>query len=198
MIVCERRKLVFLHIPKTAGTSLGEALGFGVHIPHRHSVNISTARRYPDFLRFCFVRDPWDRAVSAFLYSKRMAARGVFNGDPARDFLRERGDVDFRTFAAGFLTRSAAAQSLHFREQTHWIRRGEPQFIGRVERMTADVALLARLIGEPIEIRRSNESSADRPYAAHYDTPTRELIGRIYRNDVALLGYGGAGPSGQG
>lgn len=187
MIVCERRKLVFIHIAKTAGTSVVEALGLGPNL--RHDVKPSTPVTHADYLRFCFVRNPWDRALSAFRYTKRMAAKGVINDDAARLFVKDSPDVAFADFVEGFLARRDVNKILHFREQLFWIRRGKPQFIGRVETIEADMKILSRIVGEDLVLGRRNRSDDARALSEDYDDRTRELVGRIYANDVSFLNY---------
>ena len=185
MIVCERRKLVFIHITKTAGTSVVEALGLGPRLSH--DVKASTPVTHADYFRFCFVRNPWDRALSAFLYTKRMAGRGVVNDDPSRQFMRDHPDVGFAGFVADFLAGRDVNPILHFREQIQWIRRGKPQFIGRVETIESDMRFLSRLVGEELTVGRRNRSAADA--SERYDDRTRKLVGRIYADDIRFLNY---------
>lgn len=190
MNVCERRKLVFLHITKTAGVSVGEALGFGSKVSDaQHDVAMDAAERYVDHLRLCFVRNPWTRALSGFRYTKRMVEKGVVKADPARLFVESRPDVDFPAFVADFLQGADVNRILHFRQQMVWIRRGQPQFIGRVERMDTDLAVLSRLIGEPLSVRRLNVSAPGEPIEEVYDERTRAIVGRLYREDVRFLNY---------
>ncbi|PZQ13079.1 MAG: hypothetical protein DI565_15570 [Ancylobacter novellus] len=190
MNVCERRKLVFLHITKTAGVSIGEALGFGSKVSDaQHDVAMDAAERYADYLRLCFVRNPWARALSGFRYTRRMVEKGVVKSDPARLFIESRPTVDFRAFVADFLQGAEINRILHFRQQMVWIRRGQPQFIGRVERMDADVAALSRLLGEPLPVRRLNASAPGEALEDAYDDRTRAIVGRLYRDDVRFLNY---------
>jgi len=69
--ISDRHKCIFIHIPRSAGTSIKEALelqGRG-HLPWQYYYLV-----YPDkwdsYLKFAIVRNPWDRVVSAYNYAK--------------------------------------------------------------------------------------------------------------------------------
>ena len=91
-------KLVFVHIPKTAGNSVRRALAkSGLDII---DIGHSTPRRQgllgKEYFRFCFVRDPYSRLRSAFyhliavgdepnqancLHEMRVAIRAAYGDD---------------------------------------------------------------------------------------------------------------------
>lgn len=112
MIVCTSRKFIFVHINKTAGTSITEAfapilqwtdivlgvtpIGRVLDQPFQDRFNLckhSTAREiravvgadiWSEFTTFAVVRDPVDRAVSLYHYLKRIETAG----SPARRLRR--------------------------------------------------------------------------------------------------------------
>lgn len=52
---------IFIHIPKTAGSSIQEALGHGGHETIHHYMEQEGFNRA---FKFAFVRNPWDRFIS--------------------------------------------------------------------------------------------------------------------------------------
>ena len=66
-----RYRCFFIHIPRTGGNSIASTIldGRTAHTPY-----FVYQRAYPDefdeFFKFCFVRNPWDRLVSAYFYLK--------------------------------------------------------------------------------------------------------------------------------
>ena len=85
MPVDHDRKLLFIHIPKTGGTTILTLLGlwnkqrapdfqklfgdFGPvdlqHLTLAQTAQFLTPLEFASYFRFAFVRNPWDRAVSA-------------------------------------------------------------------------------------------------------------------------------------
>jgi hypothetical protein len=62
--------VIFVHIPRTAGTSIATALG-SYKKQHQHFFARKHIALRPDWgtcFKFSFVRNPWDRVVSLFTY----------------------------------------------------------------------------------------------------------------------------------
>lgn len=64
------RKLVFVHVPRVAGTSIGSAL-YATHCVHHHSIRFYRAvdpQMFAASRSFALLRDPFDRFLSAFFF----------------------------------------------------------------------------------------------------------------------------------
>ena len=82
-MISHSHQFVFVHIPKTGGTSVANALGsygiqqqgkinFGsIYFKHASAYNLERmmGEEYEKYLRFTIVRNPWDWAVSNFHYN---------------------------------------------------------------------------------------------------------------------------------
>ena len=67
MFVDNIRKLVFIHVPKTGGTSISHTLStFGEVLKPTHTTYTEAIKLFPDYYFFCFVRNPWDRIYSNY------------------------------------------------------------------------------------------------------------------------------------
>lgn len=192
---------VFVHVPKTGGQAILASLGcsyatadlFGlagaVELSHMSAAEIRAAApaAYDGArLRFAFVRDPWDRAVSEFYYT---AGAGAYMAAPA---------PDFPAFVEAIAALDPAAMphgvGCHLRTQSSFLDApgGPPlDFVGRYERFAADVSAVRERLGlPPAEVPLVNASRRPPvPYAAHYTPRLAGIVGRIYAVDVERLGY---------
>ncbi len=68
------RGCIFIHIPKCAGVSVCQSL-FGNlgpgHLTLRQHQEVLDSRTFDSMFKFSFVRNPWDRLVSAFYFLKQ-------------------------------------------------------------------------------------------------------------------------------
>lgn len=190
MLVDHERGFAFLHIPKTAGVAITKALGER-HRPGHH--DLKGLAGVEGLFRFCFVRDPVSRFVSAYKYSVMMAGRGKLNGHPVRTEIIEQGlDSNLEAFIGATLAKrpERLLKNLHFRPQIRWVSAGRPAFIGRYETLERDLEWVTRFLGLPApRLEPANESTDD--LDTRLTSRSRRLIGEVYRDDVELLGYSG-------
>lgn len=186
----DAHRCIFIHVPKTAGSSVAEAL-FGTASRHVDYADYLRAnpRKFRAYFKFAFVRDPWDRLVSTWSFLKR----GGMN-ERDRHWADERLSPfrDFDHFVRDGLSSAAILSWVHFRPQSEFVSSPDGQlmldFVGRYERLEADFALVATRLGIEAQIRKSNQS-AHAPFATCYTAETADIVGRVYRRDAALFGY---------
>jgi hypothetical protein len=187
---------VFIHIPKTAGIYIQEALGLDLYrFPHRTKRFTNKGRvtfghqPYMGLLKkgivskefdrsafkFAICRNPYERAVSHYFYAKRKHPEIIPAGE------------DFLTFTERLPERR---RSVKFRQQATWIENINMSFIGRFETLNKDLSIVAEQLD--INIKRTprrNEMKYD-PYQTYYCETSRENIKRFYDIDFKTFGYG--------
>ena len=143
----------------------------------------SPAARRPDertaftYFKFAFVRNPWDRLVSAFFY----LARGGCNAfDQAfRDAHLAHYAGDFTAFVHD-LERHMDAP--HFRPQCFWVcdatGRVLTDFLGRYETLVGDFTAVAERLDLDAALPFLN-ASEHRFYREHYDGATCAIVRRL-------------------
>lgn len=199
-------RLVYTAVPKVANTSVKAALlasfrtdeEYTENAVHKDFVPYLSARperideRYPDYLHFTFVRNPYDRLVSFW-------AQKIKPGTGVTPRLEELGFRPYRGFAETAELACAVPDGEadpHFRSQTFVLvhdGRFMPQFVGRLETASDDWAVLRRLIaargGWPLQALPVRTTSEHRPAAEYYDDRLAARVADRYERDFALLGY---------
>ena len=215
MLVSDRKRFIFLHNPKAAGSSIRSALAryddrdnFYWH----HEDNIKLSRVvdkahitlddfsvYPDapllddYFVFGFVRNPYARVYSAFL--ERNSQLGI------------NGEIDFNQFVRDELNEINIRfdwKFVHFCPQFHFFYRGgkcRADFIGRLESLGRDfprVINLANLdpdVDLPYLNRRTTDGSHGKgltdvsEYLEKYDPTALAVVNRLYDRDFVYFGY---------
>ena len=85
MVVCHIRKIIFIHIPKTAGSSIEHLLrdegkyeldfigvrnGRSTHHYMGIELKLILKELYPTYYKFSFVRNPYDRLISEYFWCR--------------------------------------------------------------------------------------------------------------------------------
>ena len=110
-MICPLKKFVFIHIPKTGGTSIEDALFTFPEVYHflkdknrnkplinnaffplREAGLAETIKNNPNYFLFAFVRNPWDRFVSLYRHSSRVRLEARTN---KRVKKKQRADLSF-------------------------------------------------------------------------------------------------------
>lgn len=189
-----RERCIFIHIPKTAGTSVAQTL-FGEasrHVPYIEYQKANPAK-YRRFWKFTFVRNPWDRLVSTFFFLK---GGGLNEMDRAWSEQTLAGFTEFEDFVRSWLNPITASSWVHFRPQAEFILDRQDNvmvdFVGRFERLSEDYSVIAGRLGKNTSLPVVNSSAHDH-YSSYYTPETREIVGQVYARDVAAFGYGFGG-----
>lgn len=177
--------VLFVHINKTAGSSIERALGLPFqHRTARELRKLVGRKRWNECFTFAFVRNPWDKVVSHYHFRVKTDQTGL--GNRHLDFnewvMRAYGDRDPRYYD----------EPRMFMPQVDWIsdESGETMvdFVGRFERLEEDFAELCRRIGRSAEL--PHVKSSDRPgYRQIYSEPAARVIRRHFAPDIRRFEY---------
>lgn len=188
-----RHGCLFIHIPKTAGTSILEALGKRtggrLHLPwyvYRAADPLFFAAAW----KFAFVRNPWDRVHSAWSY----LMSGGNQGEDRRLTATLQAFGSFERFVIDGLQAGAWRNHPLFLSQAEFVcgLDGEPivDFLGRYETVEQDFAAIAERLGLPPRLPVRNVTKQRAPSSEQHWTPdTINVIRSIYAQDVRQFGY---------
>lgn len=135
--------------------------------------------------KFTIVRNPWDRAVSAFHYIKQ-----VWQTKETREELIGKRET-FKHFVKCKFSQLGVKANPHFNYQYPCAFFREEQFvdyIGRFENIDEDWKIISEKI-EADPVLPHNNKSEHLPYQHYYDADSKEIIGNIYKDDIRLFGY---------
>lgn len=189
---------IFIHVPKAAGTTVktrlyGEGRGGG----HRRIVEYAAydPAMTRDFFKFGFVRNPWDRLLSAHAYLG--GGRGVTNRD--RRFYREEVKKfgDFESFVLALTNKNTRRRIMsydHFKSQSYWVKiPGQSghalDFLGRFECFEEDFQQVLTRLGKSDAPLGRDRPSVHAPYRNAYTDRMRDVVADLYAEDIRMFGY---------
>lgn len=191
--------MFFVHITKTAGTSIRRCLGFpqanrsnGLFKKHYSCQEIQEIVHpaiWDNAFKFSFVRNPWDRLYSYYHYMKRKFFRAHPSLHPATPGLFP----NFEDWVEEHIVNNDIS-STNYRPQYTWIYNEEGRlqvdFLGKFETLLKDFESIRTIIGEP-DLQLGHYNSTDRPedYKIGYSKRTREIVKSVYREDIELFNY---------
>lgn len=197
-------KYIFIHIPKTAGTSVRHALhqaqfshqSKGTRLAfHKHTPALTIKRNisksiWNSHFKFAFVRNPWDLMVSSYYWWLRKGKR--YSKSIAQKAIQVEQCRDFREFILSDFG-STHINELEARDLSHWIcdENGEiiVDFVGKVENLQQDLEYVFNQLGASCpKVKVSNASQRD-TYQKYYDRETKEAIANRFQWTIETFDY---------
>lgn len=167
----------FVHIPKCAGTSISTIL----NIQPTHT---KASRFDSSCFCFSFVRNPWDRCLSAYIYLKN----GGINKNDEKDSAEYIAGLSFEQFITSKNFEKAVKLQQHFRTCCYYLDR-EIDFIGRFESLEKDFKILCNKINIKHEPLSLINASKHKHYRNYYNNKTIEIVYKNYRQDIERFKY---------
>lgn len=211
-IISPKYKFIYISVPKAASRSLVTALyrkpmiDYGSFEDHNnYSRLLKRNAHYQKYFKFTFVRNPWSRAVSAYLDKIK---------NPSQDSIRDiisaypglKPGMEFGEFIY-FLYRKTGRYDIL--SDRHWIsqyrffmfkKKIDIDFIGKIENFSKDLLSLKQKLNLPdlaapyLNSRlgwRTEEKKERNPfyYRRYYDNNLKNLLAKRYKKDIELFNY---------
>lgn len=186
-MISDKHKCIFVHIIKTGGTSIGKFFrGRKVHKFAKNYKKVVGNKKWTNYFKFTFVRNPWDKMVSQYFYiQKRKEGKYeltvrefilAFESCPESEYINGNGiAVSFNPI------------------QLPWILDDNGNclvdFIGRYENLQEDFNTVCDKIGIPRQQLPHKNKSKHKHYTEYYDDETREIVAEKYAKDIEYFGY---------
>lgn len=178
-------EVLFVHINKTAGSSIERALGLPFqHRTARELRDLVGPKRWEECFTFAFVRNPWDKVASHYHYRVKTNQTGLGQNSI--------GFNEWVVRAYGERDPSYYDHPRMFMPQVEWIDDEGGvclvDFVGRYERLEEDFGTVCERTGRSGDL--PHLKSSDRPhYEKLYSERAAEVVARRFHRDIERFGY---------
>ena len=206
MLVSESHQFLFVHVPRTGGTSMRQILTpystqgskgrvnklwsrLGLapwnrrHFPVHTALSQAEAQLprqvFRDYFKFAFVRNPWERMASHY------QALTLDRGHPRHDKVRSL--ADFAEYLSYEANRGKAFQSLLVTEASGKLGL---DFLGRFENLAADFSDVCARIGIDADLPYLNQANPNGyNWREMYNSSCQALVAKHWAQEIEMLGY---------
>lgn len=191
--VYKNSDIIFIHIPKAAGTSITKEI-YGKRNGHLSAKQIIDEMGKNEFINkfsFSVTRNPYDRLVSAYFYATQGGSKegGITNPEKYKSY-------EFRNFKS-FVKEWLCKQDLNkidviFMPQNIFIYNKKKCLVNEVyklENIDRLIEILNNKLGKSVNLDQRNKSYRARNFMNYYDDETKEMVIKLYYKDFKLFGY---------
>lgn len=184
---------VFIHIPKSGGTSVANAL-YGKRVSHIKAVVLRDRMgtgEYQRMFSFAVVRNPYDRLVSAYHYAKQ--GGGSEGGIRRNPLYKSNVFGSFSSFVNNWLIfQNPEDIDLIFRPQYIFVTDNSDnvlvKWLGKIERKTEIESTVFNALGLKVHLEKRNTSKRN-DFRSYYNSEIQELVYDYYKKDFELFDY---------
>ena len=208
MEISYSHRFIFVHVYRVGGQSVSAALRPYSYVPRQYFARVPVLRRlratqlfklqehyyghikakelkaglppeiFDSFLKFAFVRNPWEWHVSIYHYVRQRTDH------PDHElFTSFRGFEDY--FDWRLNRKGVELQSEFILSDSGDLL---VDFVGRYETLAQDFATVCSRIGIDGALPHNNRST-HRDFREYYTPETRDLVAEAYKDDIDFLGY---------
>jgi len=207
MLISHHNRFLFIHIQKTAGSSLSQLLKENVadlssfRGTHDHALWAKSAGGFiwEDYYKFAFVRNPWDRLVSWYMMITQHSQRLLLEQPGYEHNLLWRYVLENADSFESFIHNCTACiddvdgrKSFVFNQLDYLTDEAGNcivDFIGRFETFSADTLKLCDALGlDNVAISHTN-TSTHAHYRDYYNDVTRRLVAQRFAKDIDYFSY---------
>lgn len=199
-MIINSQKFIFVHIPKTGGTSvekLFDSSFYGWDEKHNlwkqhcsiHQMQSLYGIDIDNYYKFSIIRNPWDRAVSDYKWWTRPSS-------PFFDFLKSTTLEDYLLIRHGYEKinhlRDKTGRADHFYAQYSFIEIDEHNYMDRIirfENLQQDFNIVCDEIGGRRQQLPHTNKTNRQHYSEYYNQKTIDIVSQKYRKDIEYFNY---------
>ncbi|MCV3488049.1 sulfotransferase family protein, partial [Campylobacter lari] len=192
----DKYKCIFIHVPKVAGSSIERVIyqtdrWLIGHVKASDYVKFDR-NKFDSYFSFGFVRNPYDRVVSAYHYlkdgggtlgDKKWAAENIYKYSSFEEFVLKLENAEIQNKILNWI---------HFVPQYKYLCDNEKNilvnFIGKFEKLEEDFKKILDILNRKDNLVHVNKSKHCN-YKNYYNIKTYEVIRKIYKNDFEIFDY---------
>lgn len=188
----DAKQALFIHVPKTAGKSVSEGLLHIRSVGHNPAswYQAVSAKKYARYFKFAFVRNPWDRLVSAYEYLLEEGSATSNKDTEWAEFIKSFGSFD--DFVCQWVNERNIYRRTVLTPQFEFLVDNfgglSVDYLGRFETLEEDYQCLAEKIGGCDPLPHKNASSR-KDFRSYYSAQAIDIVARVYAEDIRLFGY---------
>ena len=188
-----KNNILFIHIPKNAGTSISRSLNmYHNHYRYLYYTQILDENQLSSLYKFCVVRNPWDRIVSCYTYAKMLHS---YYHSPNKTTLYEiHPDYELLKYKSFLecvkLLRSNPEKFKHesWLNQKHWITDQHDNIVMDEIFMFENLEKLSYKFNF-LKIPHINISTRKKDYKYYYDAESYNIVCELYNVDITEFNY---------
>ena len=213
-MICHEREFIFFHVPKTAGLTMEHVLfpelrfdgstllvedrehaygwsaelGWLQHLTPAEMIanGFISPDQFRRYFKFGFVRNPWDRLVSEYVWKLEQNRLGM----PFLGFIETVASSP-ATLSAHYMSAHACRQ--HLCDQATYLCEPDGEllvdFVGRFEQLQDGFDYACDRIGISRQQLPVRNATRHLHYSTYYDEQSRELAARCYARDIDRFSY---------
>ena len=173
-MISHNYKIIFVHVIKTAGSSIQNVLNLqqvSGHASAKRIRHIVGDIIWNEYFKFTFVRNPYDKIVSQYHYN------------------RHQFGFESSTFKEYILAWNSGECISTFPQQHSEYLDADLDCIYRFENLQGEINRLCDKIGIPHQKLPHINKSKHKHYTEYYDDETREIVAQKFAKDIELFGY---------
>lgn len=203
-MICRKNKFIFIHIPKNAGEAISQALEikpsrnqhkfkFETCILDKHETItecMTLKKSTENYFRFSFVRNPWDRLVSMWSYSKKRGMQPIATA--SFEYFIKNQEAILSQVSETYLSNSQRKINVLYPQYFYisdWWGNNVMDFIGKFENLQSDFDIVCDKIGIPRRTIPKKNPSNHKHYTEYYNDTTRDIVAQRYAKDIEYFGY---------
>lgn len=185
MPISHTQKIIFIHVPKNAGTSIVETLNMerDGHVSAKTYYKSLGEHLFNEYFKFAFSRNPWDRFVSAYEYAKmeKSYVHSTYK-HPDYDTVKNLSFIQVaRLLPEGILKHPG------WKNQYGFITIDNSIEVNRIYKYETDIPVFEKDFN--VSLKNINKSTREIDYRRYYNDETIDIIKNFYKKDIELFNY---------